>query len=179
MKSHLLCFLLVFIQCSVTKYGTQHPSAPEQTKQFGQLVGKWNCISEDLAQDGTWQTSKAIWTFKYTLDGFAIEDIWFERANDKTNNTATLGRDFTGINYRIYNPQFNNWQCVWLDNRANTMSAVWTAEQENDQIRMHDGTGNWHIIFFNITSNRFDWKYEVKQSDDSWKLMSKIVATRH
>lgn len=156
---------------------TLNPNAPIETEQFGQLVGEWSCVSKDLLADSTTHTSKATWLFRYILDGYAIEDVWMEKVEDKTNNTIKLGRDFQGKNIRIYNPQLGEWQCVWIDNRNNSISSVWRAYYKDGAITMHDGTDNWRIVFHNIQQDSFDWKYEVKQ-DDNWLTPSTIKCTR-
>jgi hypothetical protein len=158
-------------------YGEYNPDAPIETKQFGQLVGVWSCISEDLMPDSTFYQSRATWIFKYILDGYAIEDIWSEKKEDKTNNTLRIGRDFKGKNIRMYNLQIKKWQCVWLENRTNTIFPVWEAEYKNDEIVMHDGSGTWEIVFFNLTRNSFDWKYWTKNQDE-WSIVSKIQCSR-
>lgn len=156
-----------------------NPLAPKETVQWGRLVGEWECISKDLMQDGSWHTSKASWTFKYAVDGFAILDIWKEKAEDKTNNTIRLGRDFTGWNIRIYNPKTKKWECIWIDNRTNTISAKWEAYEKDGDLVMHDGSGTWQITFHDITEDSFKWKYEIKNNDSqSWKTTSVIKATK-
>ncbi|WP_299111569.1 hypothetical protein [uncultured Winogradskyella sp.] len=160
-------------------FGELNPNAPPETLQFGQLVGQWDCTSYDLLPDSTWHKSKAKWVFKYTLDGYAIEDTWTEKAIDSTNNTTILGRDFNGINMRLYNPQQSQWQCVWLDNRKNTMSPIWQANYNSSlqEIVMHDQSLNWKITFFNINANSFDWNYKILQNS-TWIVVSKIKGAR-
>lgn len=160
-------------------FGTLNPNAPPQTIQFGKLAGKWDCTSYDLQQDSTWYKSKATWIFKYTLNGFAIEDTWIEKASDSTNNTTLLKRDFHGINMRLFNPKLKKWQCVWLDNRQNTMSPIWHANynEVNKELLMYDQTQSWKITFFNMNTNSFDWNYKVLK-DSTWTIVSRIRATK-
>ena len=160
-------------------FGNLNPKAPPETIQFGQLVGKWNCTAQDLLPDSTWHKSKATWTFKYTLDGFAIEDTWVEKVSDSTKDSMRLGRDFTGINMRLYNPQQEKWQCVWLDNRQNTISSVWQATYDKNKkaIIMSDNSENWKITFFNMSETNFDWTYEVL-TDNKWITMAKIKGAK-
>ncbi len=160
-------------------FGQLNPNAPHETIQFGQLVGQWDCTSYDLQQDSTWYKSKAEWIFKYTLDGYAIEDTWIERTSDSTNNTTLLGRDFHGINMRLFNPNLKKWQCVWLDNRQNTISPIWQASYNDStkELVMHDESLKWKIIFFNINETNFDWNYKVLQ-DSTWTIVSRIKGVK-
>ncbi len=164
---------------SEVTFGTLNPNAPPQTIQFGQLVGKWDCTSYDLQQDSTWYKSKATWIFKYTLNGFAIEDTWIEKTSDSTNNTTILKRDFHGINMRLFNPKLKKWQCVWLDNRQNTMSPIWQANYNdvNKELVMYDQSQSWKITFFNMKKNSFDWNYKVLK-DSTWTIVSRIRGTK-
>lgn len=166
----------VEVPTTVNKFGEINSEAPPETKQFGQLVGNWACSTSNLQPDSTWKEGKANWEFRYTLDGFAIEDVWNVKAEDQA--FQPLGRDFTGINYRIYDPKQKKWFCVWIENRANTMTTRWEATHKEGQITMHDGTGKWRIVFFDISENVFHWKYELKQADDSWKVVSKILGKK-
>jgi len=53
---------------------------------------------------------------------------------------------------------------VWLENRRNTMNGIWYAKMnENKDIIMKDSTNNWEIKFYNITNDRFDWKWWQKE----------------
>jgi len=163
---------------------TISPSGPdsfavEQTKEFDQLVGTWECVSEDLQDDGSWTTSLATWDFSYALSGRAIRDVWHEREEDKTNNTATLGRDFSGLNFRIYNPHLEHWQCLWMDNRDNTISGAWQAvyDLEAGTITMNDSSQTWRVTFFDITDHTFAWRYEVLNGE-IWTETSRIRARR-
>lgn len=155
-----------------------NPKAPVETLQFGQLAGTWNCTALDLnTSNSTWIQSKAQWIFNYTLDGFAIEDLWIEKEKDKTKNTSIFKRDFLGKNVRIFNPELDHWQCVWFKNSDNTMSPVWRAKKINDEIIMDDESGEWRITFFNIKEESFQWKYDAKKNG-KWQTFSKIYAIK-
>lgn len=160
-----------------SEYGIINPNTPKETLQFGQLVGIWQCTSWDMLKDSTWHESKAEWRFKYALDGYAIEDIWIEKKEDKTNNTIALGSDFHGKNIRIYNPKLNKWQCVWINNRNNSISPIWQAEYKDGQITMRNSSETSRIVFYDISDNSFQWKYESKVGS-KWIITSKIMATR-
>jgi len=146
----------------MTNYGTPNPDAPKETIQFGQLAGKWAVTSFDSIPNEGWHESKATWVYKYTLNGFAVEDIWYEKFSDNTNNTKSLGRDFTGKNIRIFNPRSGQWNITWFENGSNTMMAIITAKaHENGNIIMLSPNKSAEITFYDITNNSFRWKSEI------------------
>ena len=42
-----------------------HPEAPDALNQYGQLVGHWQCTSENRQPDGSWKAGagKATWSW--------------------------------------------------------------------------------------------------------------------
>lgn len=56
-------------------YGKANPDAPKQIKDYESLIGVSNCKSSTKNQDGTWSEGvDMIWTWKYILNGMAIQD---------------------------------------------------------------------------------------------------------
>jgi len=57
-------------------YGQKNPSAPEELNDFAPMIGTCKCKSLNRNPDGTWQdTVPMIWTFKYIMNGTAIQDM--------------------------------------------------------------------------------------------------------
>ena len=158
-------------------FGELNPNAPAETIQFGQLVGEWNVISFDSIPNEGWHESKATWIYRYILDGYAVEDIWREKFSDYTNNTKNIGRDFTGINIRIFDPTAKIWNITWIENGKNTMINNITAKM-NDKGDIVMGSGQTsEVTFYDITEDSFEWKFEVLK-DDKRILYSKMSASR-
>ncbi|MEP1097498.1 MAG: hypothetical protein ABJG78_20445 [Cyclobacteriaceae bacterium] len=183
-----ICVVLVISGCvdgnrnrhldSNLAYGKLNPEAPRETFQFGQLVGKWDVISSDSIPNEGWHESKATWTFMYTLDGFAVQDIWHEKVSDSTSNTKGIGRDFTGINVRVFDPNTKQWNITWFENGTNTMQAVITAKTNmKGEIVMKPPNYPAEITFYNIAEHSFDWKFEILK-EDKRILFSKMSAKR-
>lgn len=159
-------------------YGKLNPNAPKETLQFGQLVGKWNVVSMDSIPNKGWHQSKATWTFKYSLEGYAVEDIWYEKIRDSTNNTINIGRDYIGKNIRIFDPTAQTWSIAWIENGQNTMNAVYTAKaKSNGDIVMITPNRTAEITFSNITPTSFNWTYEIV-TDNKRILYSKMSAKK-
>ncbi|GAB4511251.1 MAG: hypothetical protein Tsb004_15390 [Allomuricauda sp.] len=158
-----------------SSYGQLHPKAPEETMQYGQLVGDWDITVSNLSQEGSWTEDKAQWKFTYILDGHAIQDFWTKPSlQDETDQKV-----FKGTNIRIFNPATGQWKCTWVQNGNNDMNGVWTSYMnDNKEIILHDETGEWQIKFFNITRTSFDWKWDFKLEDGSMQTRVKIKAKR-
>nr|WP_288935158.1 hypothetical protein [uncultured Allomuricauda sp.] len=192
-KSTLLIFAITAISCLLVlvlskslfsetekfskylKIGNKvNSTAPVETIQYGQLVGEWDCEIKNLNKDGTWIESKATWIFKYVLDGYAIQDFWI---NHGTSDPNLKKKELIGSNIRIYDPKQKIWKCTWMENGNNTMSGIWESYQnDKGELVLYDETGSWEIIFYNITKDSFDWKWDFKQDDGSMKTLSKIKA---
>ncbi|WP_299337050.1 hypothetical protein [uncultured Psychroserpens sp.] len=81
---------------------------------------------------------------------------------------------------RIFDPAQKKWVNTWVENSNNTMSGLWDATMKEDSsIEMHDGTRQWVIVFYNITKDTFDWKWDYLQADGTMKTVSKIKAKRN
>ena len=159
-------------------YGVINPNAPEQTLEFGQFAGLWDCISKDLVrnEDGTktWYTNNAIWKWEYILGGHALMNRWWQE--DNSPNAITKEYFATGI--FIFNPKTNLWEAVIMNSRPHQLSPKFQASYNDGKIIMHDGTGNWQVTFFDIKENSFEWKYDVLTESREWEPISKISAKR-
>ena len=81
--------------------GTLHPSADEETKFLGQLVGVWGATRKSRNQDGTWSDLEpdADWIWYFILNGTAIQDDWILPSLENPSEDDR----FYGTNVRIYN----------------------------------------------------------------------------
>ena len=159
-----------------SNYGTLNEKAPKETKQYGKLVGEWECLISSYSGDSLVSQTTANWVFKYVLDGYAIQDFW---RNPSVANPNATKKQLFGTNLRIYNPQKQQWQCAWLENGNNTMSGVWHSKaNDKGDLELYDDTNNWVITFYNITENSFDWKWDFKQPDGSMKTTTTIKAKK-
>ncbi|MDH3523875.1 MAG: hypothetical protein OES32_09840 [Acidobacteriota bacterium] len=139
-----------------------HPAAPEETAQFGFLIGEKRCTTRNMQPDGTYaDAGEAEWNGRYILDGWAIEDEWIKTLPD--------GTVFRGINIRSFNPETRKWDNRWLA----TGSLQWKyfeAEQVGDTMVMIGGEGEDfrgpfvdRNTFSEIREGGFDWR-----KDRSW-----------
>ncbi|QSE97009.1 hypothetical protein [Fulvivirga lutea] len=175
-KFNFLIVGLIFITCSqlvAQPFYSQDDvkNLPEAIDQYGRLVGVWDCKMENLQKD-VWVKDSAMWDFRYILGGAAIQDFWYN-PNEKT------GKNYLGTNIRIYNTKTEKWECAWIENQSTSIAATWESyKNESGDMVLHDGSGKWEILFYNIKENSFDWKWDFKQEDGSMKTMMKMKAYR-
>ena len=76
----LLCSSILFSQTEYEPndqhpYGQPNPDAPQQLSDFAPLIGTCDCTSESRTADKTWAAPiNMTWTFKYMMNGMAIQD---------------------------------------------------------------------------------------------------------
>lgn len=154
-----------------------NPEAPEAVRQYGQLMGHWQCQGSSVQPDGSWQDSPApaTWSWYYVLDGYAVQDVW-----KPGNPQAPMG-----TNLRTYDPDTESWHMVW----ATTTQArfdEFTATYSDGEIVMHGD--RWartafpahqaRITFHNIGEKHFDWRYEFSTDGESWSEQSRLACDR-
>lgn len=177
----LLCFLPQINSVNATdaiSNQQQSESAPEETSQYGRLVGRWSVQDFGLSAEGEWQEGPgADWHFYWILGGTAIQDDWISPGLNKP--APERGRQL-GTNIRIYNPRLEQWEMAWASNtgaKVDTFTA--TADDQNIVMRGIFNGIDSRITFHDITGQHFSWKLEQKQKEtDDWKEIYRIEADR-
>ncbi len=163
-------------------YGRLHPDATAETAHWGRLAGEWDCTLDALV-GGRWfnGATKATWIWKYVLDGFAVQDLWFVKWINLAPALAHVNRDVSGTNLRMYLPAEKRWEAVWFTNGANTTSRF-DAISTEDEIVMTGTNAQANpvrITFFAMTENTFEWKSESSEDGgETWKETSRIHGRR-
>ena len=169
-------------------FGERHEKAPAEIEQFGRLVGLWHVQAEMAGQDGTWvKSASGIWAWKYTLDGFAVSDLWYQGADNLPVYMANLGRDYLLTANRIYDVAKKKWQVAWMANGAGqAMGAdfgTFTASLQGDEIVMESPPGPFglqRVVFYEMGDDAFRWKsdYSMDQGK-TWRTVMRMHARRH
>ena len=154
------------------QYGELNKSAPIETGQWSKLIGDWDCISMDLVEED-WIENKATWTWKYILDGYAVQDFWYQE--DKDPNSKM--KNFYGTNLRIYNPIKKIWEISWLNNKAMKIAPLF-AKKEGDKILLFDEKHSFEVRFYEMKQNSFKWKAELINETGKRTLISEIFGAR-
>ena len=162
-------------------YGKLHPDAPAETAHWGRLAGEWDCTLDALV-GGRWihGATKATWVWKYVLDGFAVQDLWFVKWINLAPALAHVNRDVSGTNLRMYLPAEKRWEAVWFTNGANTTSRFDAISTEEEIVMTGtNAQGNAvRITFFDMTEDTFEWKSETSDGGETWQEVSRIHGRR-
>lgn len=157
-------------------YGLPNPKAPEQIKDFEQLIGECDCESINRKADQTWGVPTAmLWRFKYIMNGNAVQD---ETLKSDGQHTGSI---------RQFNSETGKWQ-VHFYSAAKAqnplMSWVGGKNEEGSIVLYRDNPspqgvpGFYKISFYNIKATGFDWLGEWVNPDETiqyplWKISCK------
>ncbi len=149
------------------EYGQLNPAAPEQTKEFQFMIGKYNC-DDSLLVNGKWKHSKATWESAYILNGYGIKDTY-------RNDT------YAGTSIRFYNTKKDKWD-VYFFGMPGEHTGLWEGEKVDGKMIMRQKRKGpkgenleSRLTFYQITENSFFWKGELWNLDDetatvNWKI---------
>ncbi len=157
-------------------YGQLNPDAPEQVGNFEELIGESTCTSQNRAADGSWNKPvNMIWTFKYIMNGMAVQD-------------ETLKEDGTHSgSIRQFNADSAKWYVHYYSSSSTPQTLPsWTGKKhENGNIVLYrkqaapNGTeGFYRLSFSEITTNKFEWFGEWVNTSETftyptWKISCK------
>ena len=169
--------------------GERHEKAPAEIEQFGQLVGVWDVEPEMRAQTGAWMPSKpGVWVWKYAIDGFAVQDLWYQSKDNLPMYMANLGRDYMLTANRVYDVANKKWQVAWMANGAGQVMGMdfgtFTAAKEGDAIVMNSppedkAFGLQRVTFYEISKDSFKWKSEYSMDEGkTWNEVMRLTAKR-
>lgn len=167
MKNLSLLFLLIsstvfaqydYAPSEKNPFGILNPEAPKQTADYAQLIGTCNCKSISRIDQNTWaDTVMMNWTFKYIMNGMAVQD---ETLKEDGAHSGSI---------RQYNADSALWYVHYYSSSAATSRlATWKGVKNADgKIVLYNeqpapnGTPGFHrITFSNISDKGFDWAGE-------------------
>lgn len=137
-------------------YGLRNPNAPEQLDDFAPMIGTCDCKSLSRNPDGSWpDTTAMVWTFKYIMNGNAIQDLTW---SDKLQATSI----------RQFHPDSLQWVVGYNSfPGVTTTPSTWLGKKEGDDIVLKlpqkapngmDGVSR--LTFTNIRDDGFEWRGE-------------------
>ena len=168
--------------------GARHEKAPPETEQFGRLAGLWTVETEMAGMTGELvKSAPGIWAWKYALDGFAVQDVFYHGADSLPPYMAALGRDYLLTANRIYDVAGKSWRVAWMANGAGAAMGAdfgtFTATLEGDEIVMTSPPGAFglqRVVFSEIGDDSFRWRSEYSMDEGkTWRTVMRMLATRH
>lgn len=157
-------------------FGQPHPDAPEQIKDYAQLIGTCDCKSISRNPDNTWADSVDMsWTFKYIMNGNGVQDMTLK--SDGTHSGSI----------RQFNVDSSSWYVYYYTSRAVTESLnVWKGNKnkDGDIVLYRDHTapngmeGFYRLTFYDISDKGFNWIGEWVDTTETvsfptWKIFCK------
>jgi hypothetical protein len=143
---------------------TPAPSAPEQLRDYANLIGTSGCRSARASSDGSFPDTVAMsWRFKYILGGFAVQD---ESWKDDGTYASSI---------RQYDADSARWAVTYFaSTSAPAAPPTWTGGNVGGDIVLSrpqpspfGAPGASRLTFYNISSAAFDWKGEWVSGDGS------------
>lgn len=158
-------------------YGAAHPNAPAEIEQFAFLIGDYK-INLHAWQGEQWSPPQpgvtARWNGRYGLGGMVIIDEWFHPDPAQNPNAPR------GVNVRMYDPEAEEWDMMWIatgahqvqDLRASIQEGVLTMWQEYPE--RPDFRATFHI------DDADHWSRVTYAKDESgeWVKTFLLAATR-
>lgn len=166
-------------------FGEAHAEAPEQLHQFGRLIGIWDATQQVRTQDGSWvDGAPALWIWKYTLDGFATQDLWLHTEENLPSYLGALGRPYLLTELRIFEVASGRWRIAWAANGGGKSPGAdfgtFDAEyRDGDMVMTGESPyGRQRVIFYEITDSSFRWSSEYSQDGETWMELMRVEARR-
>jgi len=180
----LLSLLIVLLTMSVNygqdsyepnaqyPYGRPHPDAPEQIKDWQELIGVCDCISETRNPDQTWaKPEKMTWEFKYIMNGNGVQD---QTIKEDGSNSGSI---------RQYIADSSRWYVHYYSNKGpTTVLSVWEGNRKDNAIMLYKKQkapngmdGFFKINFTDISKEGFNWLGEWVNTAETisfptWKI---------
>ena len=136
-------------------YGRLNPEAPKQVGDFQKLIGTCDCKSVSRINQNQWaDTVDMKWTFKYIMNGTAVQDM-------------TLKED--GIHsgsIRQYNADSLRWYVHYYTSSVATPTlSAWEGNKtedgtivlRRDQVAPNGMNGKYRLTFSNISLEGYNW----------------------
>lgn len=157
---------------STHPFGMVNPNAPQEVKDFEQLIGLCDCKSVNRKADGTWNTAVDMqWTFKYIMNGTAVQDETL-KADGKHSGSI-----------RQFNQDSTKWYVHYYSSNTPVSSLpTWEGTKKGEDIVLYrpqkapNGMeGFFRLTFYDISKAGYKWKGEWVNPDESiayptWKI---------
>lgn len=157
-------------------YGSVHPDAPKQLRDFAFLIGTSDCKSETRNQDKSWaKPINMIWKWKYIMNGMAVQD---ETLKEDGRHSGSI---------RQYSQDSARWYVHYYSSAAiATTLSTWEGNKKGEDIVLYreqkapNGMdGYYRLTFSNISDTGFNWIGEWVTRDESFSYPTwKIACTK-
>lgn len=136
-------------------YGLLNPKSPKETADFSPLIGSCKCKSISRIDQNTWADTVSMnWTFKYIMNGMAVQD-----------ETLKADGAHSG-SIRQFNADSSKWYVHYYSSSAAVAKLpTWEGvSSESGKIVLYrdstapNGTpGDYRLTFFDMSDKGFNW----------------------
>jgi len=146
-------------------FGKLNPKAPPQTADYAPMIGTCDCTSTTRKPDQSWaDPQKMVWTFKYILNGTAVQDTSSKEDGSHSGSIRQFVADST------------KWYVHWFsDTTPSTSLPTWEGGKRGDSIVLYreqkapNGMdGFFRLTFRNISEEGFGWIGEWVDTTESF-----------
>lgn len=152
-------------------FGKRNPKAPIQLDEFSFMIGVCDCIDSIRTKKNEWISFPSIWEGKYFLNGYAIQDNYFNGENPTSN-------------LRFFDPTTNTWKVTYTQFARGYFVGTWEGKKQGNNIVLYQeqksSSGKKvinRLTFYNISDTGYDWVSEAILEDNSvtanWKQSCK------
>lgn len=153
-------------------YGQPNPKAPKELRDFEEMIGTCQCKSISRIDQNTWgDTVQMTWTFKYIMNGMAVQDETYK--SDGLHSGSI--RQFSSDSSRWYVHYYSNSSVApvlgaWEGNRAGDKIILYREQDAPNGLE-----GFYKLTFFDITNKGYNWLGEWVDKQESfsyptWKI---------
>ncbi len=136
-------------------YGKLNPDAPEQTADFAPLIGTCRCKSVARLDQTTWgDTVMMNWTFKYIMNGMAVQDQTLKEDGLHSGSIRQYNADSLSWYVHYYSSNFATpTLSAWGGNKTENGDIV----LYKDQTAPNGMEGYYRITFSDMSEDGFNW----------------------
>ena len=143
---------------------------------FAPLIGSWDLVVTDIADDGTSSDRAGEWHFAWALGGRAVIDVWISpsraaRADDDSGEW--------GMTVRFPDPATGRWRSTWHGPARGWLIPFEAAVDGGAPVLTSELDGvsrQW--IFSDVTPTGFRWRAEESVDGAPFRVRQRFVATR-
>ncbi len=153
-------------------YGKPNPEAPEQIKEYAPLIGICDCKSESRKADNTWADPvNMTWTFKYIMNGMAIQDETLKEDGAHSGSIRQFNADSSKWYVHYYSTAAApKTLSTWEGNATDTSIVLYKEQKAPNGM-----DGFFRLTFYDISENGYKWIGEWvdpmgKISFATWKI---------
>lgn len=157
-------------------YGQPNTNVPEQIKDYEELIGLCDCLSESINQDKSWKEPvKMTWKFKYIMNGMGVQDEIFMEDESYAGSIRQFDKESNNWYVHYYShPQISKQLSVWVGHKTKEGNIVLYRDS-----KAANGTeGFYRLTFYDISEDGFNWIGEWTDKSETivyptWKISCK------